>query len=85
MTTTRLLISGMRDNCCRERIAEVVTALSGVKEVEVSLFRAAAFVVHDGTCSVQEIVQAIGRAGFGAAEAASDSMPASRCGPINPP
>jgi copper chaperone CopZ len=69
MTTTRLLISGMRDNCCREKIAEVLTALGGVKEVDVSLFRAAASVVHDRRCTAHKIIEAICHAGFGATEA----------------
>lgn len=59
----------MRDNRCREKIAEIVAALAGVKQVDVSLFRAAAVVVHDRSCSAGEIIQAIGCAGFGASEA----------------
>jgi cation transport ATPase len=56
---TVLLISGMRDNACREMLARVLERQVGVRQVHVNLYRAAATVVHDASISVEGLIQAI--------------------------
>jgi copper chaperone CopZ len=63
---TMLLISGMRDNRCRERIAALLESLPGVREAEVSLYRAFATVAHEPLCSADDFVRAVMAAGYGA-------------------
>lgn len=63
---TVLLISGMRDNTCRERIAEALGRVEGVLDVGVSMVRGRAVVAHDAPCSPQELVRAVEAAGYGA-------------------
>lgn len=66
VTTTRLAISGMRSNSCREVVVEALAALRGVKDVSVSLIRAEAEVTHRPPCDPKQLVQAIVSAGYGA-------------------
>ena len=61
---TELLISGMRDNACRERVAEALRRVEGVVDVSVSLLRARAVVLHTGSCGRQWLVKAVGSAGY---------------------
>jgi len=66
MNMTVLLITGMHSNQCREEIAAAIESVPGVKQVDVSLFRAAAAVMHDDACKSQELIQAVVAAGYGA-------------------
>lgn len=63
-TRTVLVITGMRDNSCRERIADVLGQIKGVRDVAVSLFRARAVVEHEPTCEASELVRAVEGAGY---------------------
>ena len=62
-----MLVSGMRDNACRERIAELLETVPGVREVSVNLYRARAIVVHEAGCDPNRLVQAIEKTGCSAA------------------
>lgn len=66
-TTTALTIIGMRGNDCRERIAELLQAIEGVKDVDVSLHRGRAVIVHEVRCPSGDLVWALMVAGYGAA------------------
>ncbi|GEM_PF-2031549 len=61
---TELLISGMRDNACRERVAEALRRVEGVVDVSVSLLRARAIVLHTASCDKEWLVRAVGNAGY---------------------
>lgn len=63
---TVVLIGGMRDNACRERIADALGRVKGVSDVEVSLMRGRAVVCHDGQCKTDELVLAVKRSGYSA-------------------
>lgn len=60
-----LNLLGMRDNFCRERIAEVLGRVEGVTEVNVSLIRARAIVVYESPCEPTDLVRAVQIAGYG--------------------
>ena len=66
-TRTVLVILGMRDNSCRERVSEVLGQVKGVRHVTVSLIRARALVEHEMPCGPAELVQAVVEAGYSAA------------------
>ncbi len=66
-TRTLLLITGMRDNRCRESVAGVLERVLGVKEVHVNLFRARATIIHEPPCAPADLIAAMARAGYGAA------------------
>lgn len=61
---TELLISGMRDNACRERVAEALRRVEGVVDVSVSLLRARAIVLHTASCDREWLVRAVSGAGY---------------------
>lgn len=61
-----LLVLGMRDNGCRERVIEILSGVEGVCEVDVSLVRARATVVHEARCEIAALVGALALGGFGA-------------------
>lgn len=61
---TVLVIMGMRDNGCRERVAETLEEVAGVQEVDVNLFRARAVVLHLRSCSRGALVGAVECAGY---------------------
>lgn len=63
---TLLLIVGMRDNRCRERVAEALEKVIGVKDVHVNLYRARAEINHDAQCGAEDLIAAVTRAGYGA-------------------
>jgi copper chaperone CopZ len=63
---TVLLISGMRGNVCRERIAAALQAVRGVRSVDVSLYRARATIVHDRTCDRSALFRATLNTGYNA-------------------
>ena len=65
-TRTALAIMGMRDNACRERIAEVLEAVPGVRDVDVNLHRARATIVHERSSTLDALLGAVVRAGYGA-------------------
>lgn len=62
--TTVLNVLGMRNNSCRERVADALGRVQGVKEATVSLIRARAIVVHEPTCEPAELVRAVQSAGY---------------------
>jgi copper chaperone CopZ len=65
-TKTVLMIAGMRDNACRQKIIEALEAITGVKDVDVSLYRACATVVHDHHCGAAELMQTVEETGYAA-------------------
>jgi len=62
-----LVIWGMRNNECRERILEVLGQVEGVVQVEVSLIRARALLVCGATCEATRLVETVSAAGYHAA------------------
>jgi copper chaperone CopZ len=62
-----LVIMGMRDNACRERVAEALGQIDGVLSTNVSLIRARATVVHEPPCDAAQLVWTVVNAGYGAA------------------
>jgi copper chaperone CopZ len=62
--TTVLVIVGMRDNGCRERIADALGRVDGVEDVTVSLIRCSATVIHDGACDPAALARAVRQAGY---------------------
>lgn len=63
---TVLWIVGMRDNLCRERVTEALGRAAGVREVQVSLIRARAVVVHGAACDAAMLIREVEKAGYGA-------------------
>jgi copper chaperone CopZ len=61
---TVLAIAGMRSNACRERVVEVLEQVEGVRDVDVSLIRARATVLHDLACDPAELMRAVAEAGY---------------------
>ncbi len=66
VSRTVLVILGMRDNSCRERVSEVLGQVKGVRHVTVSLIRARAVVEHEPPCEAPELLRAVVNAGYGA-------------------
>ncbi len=66
-TRTVLVIMGMRDNSCRERLCDALARLDGVTDVDVSLIRAHATIVHRPRCSRAQLVWAVVSEGYGVA------------------
>lgn len=64
LTRILLIVTGMRDNACRERVAEVLSLQRGVTEVEVSLVRGMASVTRDESCSAARLIELLGAAGY---------------------
>lgn len=62
------MIMGMRDNSCRERVADSLGRVDGVTDVSVSLIRARAVVAHTHTCQPAELIRAVQSAGFHASD-----------------
>lgn len=65
-TKTVLLIAGMRENCCRQKIVLALESIAGVKGVDVNLYRARATITHDPLCDSAELIRAVLEAGYGA-------------------
>lgn len=65
-TTALLMIMGMRNNSCRERVTEVLARVAGVKDVNVSLLRALATVLYESPCDPEQLVLVVVNAGYGA-------------------
>jgi copper chaperone CopZ len=63
---TMLKILGMRCNSCREELVHALSAVMGVRDVEVSLIRAEATVLHAGNCTDEMLLQAVHGAGYSA-------------------
>ncbi|MFU8827993.1 MAG: heavy-metal-associated domain-containing protein [Phycisphaerales bacterium] len=62
-----LKIMGMRNNTCRERIADVLRRVDGVQEAQVSLIRAEASVSYGPPCVPEQLVRAVIQAEYSAA------------------
>jgi copper chaperone CopZ len=65
--TTVLLITGMRENTCRERIVRALRTVGGVKDASVSLLRATAVVTYVSPCRPELLIEAVATAGYAAA------------------
>ena len=65
-TRTVLMIAGMRDNACRQKIIEALESIEGVKEADVNFYRSSATVVHDAHCAAAELMRTIEEAGYAA-------------------
>ena len=66
MVKTRLLISGMRSNACREQVGDALSGVDGVEDVTVSLVRSTAVVMHHRGCEGSALVRAVAALGFAA-------------------
>lgn len=64
---TVLVIFGMRDGSCRDRIAHALERIESVRDADVSLYRARATVTHLPGCEPAELVGAVVQVGYGAA------------------
>ncbi|HZW07876.1 MAG TPA: heavy metal-associated domain-containing protein [Phycisphaerales bacterium] len=64
VSTAVMLIAGMRDNACRERVAEALVQVEGVVDVEVSLIRGRASVRHNEKCKPAELIEAVKQRGY---------------------
>jgi cation transport ATPase len=64
--TTVLMIAGMRDNACRQKVAEAIESIAGVKDVNVNLYRARATIVHEPPCAQSMLMQTIEESGYAA-------------------
>jgi copper chaperone CopZ len=64
VTTTVLLISGMRNNTCREIVAMSLQQVDGVKHTHVNLYRARATILHEALCTTGDLIRAVARAGY---------------------
>lgn len=60
------MITGMRDNACRERITEAIASIAGVKDVDVNLYRCRATIVHESQCVATELIRTVEKAGYAA-------------------
>lgn len=60
------MIAGMRDHACRQKIAEALESIAGVRDVDVNLYRARATIVHEPPCVVAELMRIIEEAGYAA-------------------
>jgi copper chaperone CopZ len=65
LTKSVFMILGMRGNACRERVAAALELVPGVKDVDVNLHRARAAIVHQPTCTITDLAQAVVRQGYG--------------------
>ncbi len=63
---TELLVTGMHGNACRERLEEALRAIAGVEEVEVSLHRGWASILHGAWVARVDLVNAVRRVGCAA-------------------
>jgi copper chaperone CopZ len=63
LTKTVILVTGMRDNCVREKITEALEEVDGVVQADVNLFRAQAVVLHRPPCAPVDLVRAVIRVG----------------------
>lgn len=63
---TVLLISGMRNAGCRDKITSALEATTGAHHVHVSLYRAMATIVHDCRCDAAELIRTVLGVGYGA-------------------
>ncbi|MCC6428953.1 MAG: cation transporter [Phycisphaerales bacterium] len=59
-----MLITGMKDTRCRQKITDALEAVAGVLDVNVNLFRANATVCHAQTCSPDRLIAAVARVGY---------------------
>jgi copper chaperone CopZ len=66
VTRCVLLVIGMRNNECRERICNALRQVQGVKDVNVSLIRAQAMVLYEPPCEAAALTDAVVAAGYGA-------------------
>jgi copper chaperone CopZ len=65
-TTTRtvLMIAGMRDNACRQKIIDALESIDGVKIADVNLYRSSAIIVHDAHCAPAELMRTVSESGY---------------------
>jgi len=58
---------GMRGNECREALADLLQAIEGVEDVDISLYRSRAVIFHTPPCTPAQLVWSIVNAGYAAA------------------
>lgn len=61
-----LAVFGMRNNSCRESVAEALGRVEGATDVSVSLIRARAIVMYVPPCDTAALIRAVEGAGYGA-------------------
>jgi cation transport ATPase len=76
-TRTILLLTGMKDNRCREAVTEALQSVHGVSQVYVNLIRARATIVHAANCVREQLLDAVRSAGLGVTAADGSSRPGS--------
>ncbi len=54
-----LLISGMRENACREKVEEALGRITGVIDVGVSLMRGGGVVEFQSPCTEEDLIRAV--------------------------
>lgn len=64
MTRTVLMIAGMHDHHCREKIEAALEAVAGVKDVCVNLYRAQAVVFHERWCKAEGLARIVTDCGY---------------------
>lgn len=64
MKTVVLLIQGMRDNACRERLAEALGSVAGVADANVSLLRARGVVTYGPPCDEELLLRTVKSVGY---------------------
>ncbi|MCC6659510.1 MAG: cation transporter [Phycisphaerales bacterium] len=60
------MITGMCDNRCRERIVRALERVPGIVQVDVSLLRARATVLHERRCEPITLVRTVIEVGYDA-------------------
>lgn len=61
---TVCLLFGCQCIGCCDRIERALRRVKGVRNVEVSLYRAAATVEHDGSCEPRHLIEAVENIGY---------------------
>jgi copper chaperone CopZ len=78
-----LLLTGMRSNVCRERLAEALAGVTGVADVNVSLMRARATIVYQAPCCEAALIDAVRAAGYIATVETRTTTPGPCRGPLS--
>lgn len=65
-TTIVLLIAGMRNMGCGDKIASALRTVSGVTKAQVDFWTSKATVTHHSPCDTSQLIRAVVRMGYGA-------------------
>ncbi len=63
---TVLMLFGVSDEEARGKVMRALHRVAGVKEIEVSIYRAEARILHDGRCTPSALEDAVRVSGFAA-------------------